>query len=75
MNNDDKIDIVILWVDGSDPDWIKEFNKWREKERKTELPPVYQPLMLNCDFLVGLANELGITDSEKTKLDNMLHQS
>ena len=52
---------------------IKDFNKWREKERKTELPPVYQPLMLNCDFLVGLANELGITDSEKTKLDNMLH--
>ena len=52
---------------------IKEFNKWRDKERKTELPPVYQPLMLNCDFLVGLANELDITDSEKTKLDNMLH--
>ena len=52
---------------------IKEYNKWREKERKTELPPVYQPLMLNCDFLVGLAEEIGISDTEKTKLDNMLH--
>jgi hypothetical protein len=29
--------------------------------------------MLNCDFLTGLANELKISDSEKTKLDNMLH--
>lgn len=52
---------------------IKEYNKWREKERKTELPPIYQPLMLNCDFLTGLANELEISDSEKTRLDNMLH--
>ena len=52
---------------------IKEYNKWREKERKTELPPIYQPLMLNCDLLIGLANEIGISDSEKTKLDNMLH--
>ena len=40
---------------------IKEYNKWREKERKTELPPIYQPLMLNCDFLTGLANELKIS--------------
>lgn len=52
---------------------IKEYNKLREKERKTELPPIYQPLMLNCDLLIGLANELGISDSEKNKLDNMLH--
>lgn len=25
---DEKIDIVILWVDGNDPDWLKEKNKY-----------------------------------------------
>ncbi len=40
--NDDKddfpIDFVIPWVDGSDPEWIAEFNKYapKEKRRKTD---------------------------------------
>lgn len=28
MDNNEKIDIVILWVDGNDPEWIKERNKY-----------------------------------------------
>ena len=28
--NDSKIDIVILWVDGNDPKWLKEKNKYSE---------------------------------------------
>ena len=28
MRNDFEIDFVVPWVDGSDPNWIKEFNKY-----------------------------------------------
>ena len=34
MNNHDKIDFVITWVDGSDPEWIKEFNNWTPATKK-----------------------------------------
>ena len=30
MNKNEKIDIVILWVDGNDPKWQKEKNKYLE---------------------------------------------
>ena len=29
---DEKIDFVIAWVDGSDPNWLKEKNKYAEKK-------------------------------------------
>ncbi len=28
MNNNEKIDIVVLWVDGNDEEWLKEKNKY-----------------------------------------------
>ena len=31
-NNKDIIDFVIPWVDGNDPEWIKEFNKYHTKQ-------------------------------------------
>ena len=31
-NSNDKIDLVILWVDGSDPNWLKEKNKYSLKK-------------------------------------------
>lgn len=52
---------------------IKNYNKWIEEERKTELPPVYQPLVVNCELLFGLADELKISNATKKKVDNMLH--
>lgn len=52
---------------------IKTYNKWLEEERKTELPPIYQPLVINCELLFGLADELDISDEEKEKISNMLH--
>lgn len=52
---------------------IKQYNKWLEEEREVELPPVYQPLVLNCDLLFSLADELQISDTEKNKIDQMLH--
>ena len=31
MNNNEKIDFVIIWVDGNDPKWQKEKNKYDPK--------------------------------------------
>ena len=52
---------------------IKQYNKMVKEERKTALPPVYQPLVLNCDLLFGLADQLKIKDKEKANIDDMLH--
>ena len=51
---------------------VKTFNKWLEEERKVALPPVYQPLVSNCDLLFALADELKISDSQKQKIEDML---
>ena len=51
---------------------VKTFNKWLEEERKVALPPVYQPLVSNCDLLFALADELNISDSQKQKIEDML---
>lgn len=34
MNKHVDIDFVVLWVDGSDPEWIKEFNKYSSETKK-----------------------------------------
>lgn len=52
---------------------IKNYNKWVKEARKVELPPVYQPLVLNCDLLFALADEIDISKKDKVKLDEMLH--
>lgn len=36
MNMDEKIDIVIPWVDGNDPVWKKEKEEWTEKENPSQ---------------------------------------
>lgn len=33
QKKDDKIDIVVLWVDGNDPEWIKEKNKYDTRKK------------------------------------------
>lgn len=50
----------------------EKYNKKLKEDRKTELPSLYEPLILNCDLLFGLANEKGISDEEKSNLDNLL---
>ena len=52
---------------------IEEYNDMLKETRKTELPPVYEPLMLNCDLLFALADEIGISKSQKNRYDAMLH--
>lgn len=54
---------------------IDQYNKYLKEERKAEIPPVYEPLVLNCDMLFMLANELGIADSDKAKIDGILHEN
>ena len=54
---------------------IKQYNKMLENDRKTELPPVYEPLYLNCDLLFALADQINISDSEKTRIEKILHGS
>ncbi len=51
---------------------IKEYNKSLNTERKTELPPVYEPLILNCDLLFALAEELNIETLEKNSVNGIL---
>ena len=45
------------------------------EERKTKLPPIYEPLYLNCDLLFGLANELQISENEQVRIEKILHGS
>lgn len=52
---------------------IENANKALEEARKTELPPVCEPLRLNCDMLFALANELKVPESEQQKIDGILH--
>lgn len=37
MKTDFPIDFVIPWVDGSDPEWIREFNKYAPKEKRRDI--------------------------------------
>ena len=52
---------------------LEDYNKMLKETRKTELPPVYEPLMLNCDLLFVVAEELKISDADKKKIDRILH--
>lgn len=52
---------------------IENYNKMLKETRKTEMPPIYEPLMLNCDLLYAIADEMKIPDAEKTKIDRLLH--
>lgn len=53
----------------------KEYNSMLKKVRKTELPPVHSPLVVNCDLLFAISDELGIDDAEKEKVDRTLHDN
>lgn len=52
---------------------IENYNKMLKETRKTEMPPIYEPLRLNCDLLFALADEIDLSDEEKGKIDRMLH--
>lgn len=51
---------------------IDAYNKALEKTRETELPPLYEPLVLNCDLLFALAKKMDIIATEQTKISKIL---
>ena len=51
---------------------VEEYNKTLEAARKTELPTLYEPLVVNCELLFALANEKGISSSEKDEIEEIL---
>ena len=53
----------------------KEYNKLLLDARKTELPSMYEPLVLNCELLFALADEMNISDEEKANIDAILQTS
>ena len=54
---------------------IKQYNKLLTEKRKTELPPIYEPLLLNCELLFSLAEELGMPETELQRIDGILHEN
>lgn len=51
---------------------VKQYNKTMKKARVTELPSLYEPLILNCELLFALADEMNINDVEKSDIEAIL---
>lgn len=51
---------------------VKAYNKELRETRKTELPALYEPLVLNCELLFALADKLSISDTEKAEIEAIL---
>lgn len=50
----------------------KEYTKGLKEARKTELPPLYEPLEVNCDLLFALAEKKNISNTEKAEIEAIL---
>lgn len=48
------------------------YNDALKKARKTELPSLYEPLILNCELFFALADKLNISDSQKANIEAIL---
>ena len=57
----------------SEKDQVKKYNQMLNEERKKELPPISESLVLNCDLLFAIADELQISDAAIIKADAILH--
>ena len=51
---------------------VKEYNKALKDNRKTELLSLYDPLVVNCEFLFALVDKMNIDDSEKAEIESYL---
>ena len=51
---------------------VDAYNKTLKETRKTELPPLYEPLVVNCDLLFALADKLNIGRDQKTWIETLL---
>ena len=53
---------------------VEKYNKMLKEERKIALPPISEALYVNADLLFALSNEMDLDDSEKTKIEEILHR-
>ena len=51
---------------------VDAYNDSLKEERKTEVPSLYEPLIVNCELLFGLAEELQISDEIKAEIEAIL---
>lgn len=52
--------------------YVDSYNKALDETRKTELPPLYEPLVVNCDLLFAVAEKLNISNDSKAWIENLL---
>lgn len=58
----------------SEKDEIKKYNKMLKETRKTELPPISEPLRLCCELLYAVADEMNVEEAKKQEIDKILHE-
>lgn len=54
---------------------LQAYNNGLKKARETELPTLYEPLVLNCELLFALADEIGLESKEQDEIDKILQTS
>lgn len=54
---------------------IDQYNALKNEERKTALPPIYEPLYLNCELLFALGDVMGISEDEIDHINGILHEN
>lgn len=54
---------------------IDDYNKMLEEERKVELPPLYEPLVLNLELMRAMAQEDLIAEKDLANADEIIHES
>lgn len=68
-----KVDIPDSLKKAEEKEERKQYNKMLEETRKTELPPVYEPLLINLELLFELMDKMGVDDLERERIDLLLH--
>lgn len=51
---------------------VKDYNKALKEKRKTELPSLYEPLIVNAELLFGLSDQMNISSTEKKDIEAIL---
>ena len=53
----------------------EQVNKAREEKRKKELPPVYEPLWINCNLMFDIAQKYDVPAAEKSEVEAIMHNN
>jgi len=51
---------------------VKEYYKALKETRKTELPSLYEPLIVNCELLFALAEKKNLSKEDKIEIESIL---